>query len=45
MRPENVNRYLRHIAEEHAAVLASGAIIRVTEVRIQIRTLPLRTEE
>ncbi|GBD08149.1 hypothetical protein HRbin22_00382 [Candidatus Thermoflexus japonica] len=44
MRPENVNRYLQHIVEEHAKVLASGAIISVTEGRVRIRALPLRTK-
>ncbi len=39
MRPENVNKYL--LVEEHAGVLASGAIISVTEGRIRIRALPL----
>jgi len=45
MRPENVNRYLQRIVEEHAEVLVRGAIISVTEGRIRIRVLPLRTNK
>ncbi|HEY66393.1 MAG TPA: DUF5615 family PIN-like protein [Caldilineae bacterium] len=44
MRPENVNRYLQRILEEHAEVLMNGAIISVTEGRIRVRPLPLQTE-
>jgi len=45
MRPGNVNRYLQRIIEQHVGVLESGAIISVTEGRIRIRALPLRTEK
>ncbi len=42
MRPENVNRYLLNIIEQHREALIKGAIVSVTEGRIRVRTLPLR---
>lgn len=44
MRPENVNGYLRLIIEEYAETLKKGAILSVTEGRIRIRLLPLRSK-
>lgn len=41
MRPEQVNRYLERILDQHAKALEIGAIITVTEGRIRIRELPL----
>jgi predicted nuclease of predicted toxin-antitoxin system len=43
MRPEHVERYLLRIISEHAEVLEQGAIITVTEGRIRMRDLPLRS--
>ncbi len=40
MRPENVNRYLELVMENHGQVLAEGAMVSVTERRIRARTLP-----
>ena len=45
MRPENVNRYLQSIIDEHGESLEGGAIISVTEGQIRVRLLPLETEE
>ena len=45
MRPENVNRHLQRIVEEHAELLERGAIISVTEGRIRVRALPLRAKK
>lgn len=45
MRPENVNRYLQSIIEQHGEDLEKGAIISVTEGRIRARSLPLRANE
>jgi len=43
MHPENVNRYLGILLEQHGDRLAHGAVATVTESRIRIRTLPLRS--
>jgi len=45
MRPENVNRYLQGIIEQHGEDLEKGAIISVTEGRIRVRSLPLRVSD
>ena len=36
MRPENVNRYLQILIEEH-----QGALLRVSEYRVRVRRLPI----
>lgn len=41
MRPDNVNRYLLRIIQEHRADLEQGVIISVSEKSIRIRHLPL----
>jgi predicted nuclease of predicted toxin-antitoxin system len=43
MRPEHVNRYLLKIISQFPEALEHGAIITVTEGRIRMRDLPLRT--
>lgn len=43
MRPENVNRYVLKIISQYSEALEHGAIITVTEGRIRMRDLPLRT--
>lgn len=42
MRPENVNRYLKLLLEEHGARLRQGAVVTVTESRLRLRSLPLQ---
>jgi len=43
MRPEHVERYLLRIISQYPEALAHGAIITVTEGRIRMRDLPLRS--
>lgn len=43
MRPEHVERYLLRIISQHSEALEHGAIITVTEGRIRMRALPLRS--
>lgn len=42
MRPENVNRYLSLVLDQHLRSLQEGAILTVTESRIRSRRLPIR---
>jgi predicted nuclease of predicted toxin-antitoxin system len=42
MRPENVNRYLKHIIGEKRVMLAEGAFVSVTEGQIRVRLLPFQ---
>jgi predicted nuclease of predicted toxin-antitoxin system len=44
MHPDRVNRYLQAIINQHAKMLARGAIISVSEGRIRMRPLPLKGE-
>ena len=44
MRPENVNRYLDLVVDQHGDALREGAIAAVTENRIRIRPLPLEPD-
>jgi len=41
MRPENVNRHVLAVVDQHAQELASGSILSVTENRIRLRPLPV----
>ena len=41
MRPENVNRYLQILIEEHQGALREGAILSVSEYRVRVRRLPI----
>ena len=41
MRPENVNRYLEILLEQHGDSLREGAVVSVTERRIRLRPMPL----
>ncbi len=41
MRPANVNRHIGAILSHHSDVLADGAIVSVTEMRIRVRRLPI----
>lgn len=41
MRPDNVNRHLRAIINQHQAALNQGSIVTVTEGRIRVRPLPI----
>lgn len=43
MRPENVNRHLRLVLDQHRESLEEGAILTVTESRIRVRRLPIRS--
>lgn len=43
MKPENVNLYLFEIISTYSESLESGAIITVTERRMRMRYLPIRT--
>lgn len=40
-RPENVNRYLQILIEEHQGALREGAIFGVSEGRVRVRMLPV----
>ncbi len=42
MRPENVNRHLNLVLDNHREALEQGAIISVTELRIRVRLLPIQ---
>lgn len=44
MRPENVNRYLRVVLDQHRQSLLEGAILTVTESRVRLRRLPIKPE-
>jgi predicted nuclease of predicted toxin-antitoxin system len=41
MRPENVNRYLRILTEDHRDALREGAVFSVSEGRVRVRRLPI----
>ncbi len=45
MRPANVNKHLQHILESYEEKLHTGVIISLTEKRVRVRTLPLRTKD
>ena len=45
MRPNNVNRHLRAIIEQHREALESGALVTVTEGYIRVRRLPIERAE
>ena len=44
MRPENVNRHLQAILEQHGEKLLVGVMVTVTEGRIRVRRLPMERE-
>jgi len=44
MHPEWVNRYLHAIITQHGAMLDRGAILSVSEGRIRVRPLPVKTD-
>jgi predicted nuclease of predicted toxin-antitoxin system len=45
MQPNNVNRHLRAIIEQHREALQSGALVTVTEGHIRVRRLPIERAE
>lgn len=45
MQPNNVNRHLRAITEQHREALESGAMVTVTEGHIRVRRLPIEGAE
>jgi hypothetical protein len=45
MQPNNVNRHLRAIIEQHREALESGALVTVTEGHIRVRRLPIERAE
>ena len=44
MRPEQVNRVLRVIIADYTAALHTGCILSVTEQRVRVRPLPVKSE-
>lgn len=41
MRPENVNRHLEQVLDQHLDALAQGAVVSVGERHIRLRLLPI----
>ena len=41
MRPEGVNAHLREVVTEYEEMLEKGAIVRVGERQIRLRSLPI----
>lgn len=41
MRPDNVNRHLELLLDNHSDALEAGVIVTITEGRIRIRRLPI----
>lgn len=44
MRPDNVNRHLALLLDNHSEALEAGVIVSITEGRIRIRRLPIGGE-